>query len=316
MKLLDRVREKCPLRHFSLSTEKSYVSWIKQYIFYYGKTHPQAMGKPEIEGFLTYLAVERQVSASTQNQALSALLFLYQQVLDINLEDIQAVRAKTPMRLPVVLSVQEIELLFKSVLGIDALIIRLLYGTGMRLMEAIRLRVQDIDFDRQEITVRSGKGNKDRVTMLPHTIIPALQQHLSQRKQLYQMDLKQNQASVYLPFALAKKYPDAEFEWAWQYVFASSRLSKDPRTNKIRRHHRDEKNVQRAMKKACQLAEINKRATPHTLRHSFATHLLKNGYDIRTIQELLGHKDVATTMIYTHVLNRGGAAVQSPLDKL
>ncbi|GKT12964.1 MAG: hypothetical protein ISEC1_P1956 [Thiomicrorhabdus sp.] len=316
MKLLDRVREKCRLRHFSLSTEKSYVSWVKQYIFFHHKTHPQELGKTEIENFLTYLAVERHVSASTQNQALSALLFLYQQVLEISIEDIQAVRAKNPIRLPMVLSVSEVERLFESMLGINALIVRLLYGTGMRLMEVMRLRVQDIDFDRNEIMVRSGKGNKDRITMLPQSIIPALQQQLSERQQLYQYDLKHDQACVYLPFALAKKYPHAESEWAWQYVFASSRLSKDPGSDKTHRHHRDEKNVQRAMKKACLSAGITKRATPHTLRHSFATHLLESGSDIRTVQELLGHKDVSTTMIYTHVLNQGSAGVLSPLDRL
>lgn len=315
MKLLDQVRAKCRFKHFSFSTEKSYVTWIKRFILYHNKKHPQKLGKNEIETYLTHLAVNRRVSASTQNQALSALLFLYKNVLDIEIEGINAVRAKTPVRLPVVLSQREVHAVLEKMEGTNGLIARLLYGTGMRLMEAIRLRVQDIDFDRNEIIVRAGKGNKDRVTMLPRSIKSELSQQLGIRKALFDEDSAKKQASVYLPNALSEKYPNAQYDWKWQYVFPSTRLSKDPRSNTVQRHHRDEKTIQRAMKKACNASKISKRASPHTLRHSFATHLLESGYDIRTVQELLGHKDVATTMIYTHVLNRGGRGVQSPLDR-
>ena len=316
MKLLDQIRSKCRLKHFSMSTEKSYVDWAKRYILFYDKKHPDQMGAAEIESFLTHLAVARNVSASTQNQALSALLFLYKDVLNIEIEGINAIRSKKPTKLPIVLSQKDVQNLLAAMTGVNALIAKVLYGTGMRLMEVIRLRVQDVDFDRNEIVVRSGKGAKDRITMLPETIKPILQQHLITRRNLFNDDVAKNQQSVYLPEALGRKYPNADKEWRWQYVFVSSRLSVDPRSNIVRRHHRDEKTIQRAMKKACDKVGITKRATPHTLRHSFATHLLESGYDIRTVQELLGHKDVATTMIYTHVLNRGGQGVRSPLDGL
>ncbi len=316
MKLLDQVRAKCRLRHFSMSTEKSYVDWVRRYILFHNKRHPAEMGVKEIELFLTDMAVVRKVSASTQNQALSALLFLYKEVLEIEIEGVNAIRAKKPTKLPVVLSQKQVHALLAEMSGINGLIARVLYGTGMRLMEVMRLRVQDVDLDRNEITVRSGKGAKDRVTMLPESVKPLLEQHLRERQVLFNQDAALNQHSVYLPEALARKYPDADKEWRWQYVFVSTRLSVDPRSGVVRRHHRDEKTVQRAMKKACDKLGITKRASPHTLRHSFATHLLESGYDIRTVQELLGHKDVATTMIYTHVLNRGGQGVQSPLDKL
>jgi integron integrase len=316
MKLLDQLRAKCRLKHFSMSTEKSYVDWVRRYIFFHGKKHPNEMGSREIESFLTNLAVVRNVSASTQNQALSALLFLYQSVLGIEIEGVNAIRSKKPTKLPVVLSQREVQALLAAMSGINGLIANVLYGTGMRLMEVIRLRVQDIDFDRNEITVRSGKGAKDRVTMLPKSVKPLLEQHLLARREVFNDDAAKNQHSVYLPEALARKYPNADKEWRWQYVFISTKLSVDPRSDIVRRHHRDEKTIQRAMKKACDEIGLTKRASPHTLRHSFATHLLEGGYDIRTVQELLGHKDVATTMIYTHILNRGGQGVRSPLDGL
>lgn len=316
MKLLDQLRAKCRLKHFSMSTEKSYVDWVRRYIFFHGKKHPNEMGSREIESFLTNLAVVRNVSASTQNQALSALLFLYQSVLGIEIEGVNAIRSKKPTKLPVVLSQREVQALLAAMSGINGLIANVLYGTGMRLMEVIRLRVQDIDFDRNEITVRTGKGAKDRVTMLPKSVKPLLEQHLLARREVFNDDAAKNQHSVYLPEALARKYPNADKEWRWQYVFISTKLSVDPRSDIVRRHHRDEKTIQRAMKKACDEIGLTKRASPHTLRHSFATHLLEGGYDIRTVQELLGHKDVATTMIYTHILNRGGQGVRSPLDGL
>ena len=316
MKLLDQLRAKCRLKHFSMSTEKSYVDWVRRYILFHGKKHPNEMGSHEIESFLTNLAVVRNVSASTQNQALSALLFLYKEVLGIEVEGVNAIRSKKPTKLPVVLSQREVQALLVAMSGINGLIANVLYGTGMRLMEVIRLRVQDIDFDRNEITVRSGKGAKDRVTMLPKSVKPLLEQHLLARREVFNDDAAKNQHSVYLPEALARKYPNADKEWRWQYVFISTKLSVDPRSDIVRRHHRDEKTIQRAMKKACDEVGLTKRASPHTLRHSFATHLLEGGYDIRTVQELLGHKDVATTMIYTHVLNRGGKGVRSPLDGL
>jgi integron integrase len=316
MKLLDQLREKCRLKHFSMSTEKSYVDWVRRYILFHGKKHPNEMGTKEIELFLTHLAVVRNVSASTQNQALSALLFLYKEVLNIEIDGVNAIRSKKPTKLPVVLSQREVQDLLSAMSGINGLIANVLYGTGMRLMEVIRLRVQDVDFDRNEITVRSGKGAKDRITMLPESIKPIIEQHLLARREVFNDDAVKNQHSVYLPEALARKYPNAEKEWRWQYVFISTKLSIDPRSNIVRRHHRDEKTIQRAMKKACDQVGLTKHASPHTLRHSFATHLLESGYDIRTVQELLGHKDVATTMIYTHVLNRGGKGVRSPLDKI
>lgn len=316
MKLLDQIRSKCRLKHFSMSTEKSYVSWVRRYILFHNKQHPTQLGRQGIEAFLTALAVERGVSSSTQNQALSALLFLYKEVLNIKIEDVNAIRSKKPTRLPVVLSQREVQDLLATMTGVNGLIAKILYGTGMRLMEVIRLRVQDVDFDRNEITVRFGKGAKDRVTMLPESLKDDLQQHLLVRRNLFNDDAQKSQQSVYLPDALARKYPNADKEWRWQYLFVSTKLSIDPRSNIIRRHHRDQKTIQRAMKKACDKLGLTKRASPHTLRHSFATHLLEGGYDIRTVQELLGHKDVATTMIYTHVLNRGGSGVRSPLDGL
>ena len=273
------------------------------------------MGVAELEAFLTHLAVEGRVAASTQNQALSALLFLYREVLAINLPWLDnVVRAKTPQRLPVVLTRQEVVSVLDGMSGVYGLMARLLYGTGMRLMECVRLRVKDVDFEQAEILIRDGKGAKDRVTMLPQSLVEALWAHLKIRQRLYEEDRAKGMASVYLPDALDRKYPNAAVDWAWQYIFNSGSYSIDPRSGAERRHHIDEKLLQRAVKKAVVASGIAKLATPHTFRHSFATHLLQSGYDIRTVQELLGHADVQTTMIYTHVLNRGGRGVVSPLD--
>jgi len=275
------------------------------------------MGGKEVEAFLSHLATHENVSASTQNQALSALLFLYREVLGQCLpwmDDV--IRAKKPQRLPVVLSKQEVSKILDHMQGTYGLVARLLYGTGMRIMECCRLRVQDIDFDRGELLVRNGKGAKDRVTMLPKSLIEPLKAHLVWRKTVFDGDAAKGKAEVYLPDALERKYPGAATNWLWQYVFCSGSYSVDPRSGRERRHHLDEKLIQRAVKKAVMEAGINKTATPHTFRHSFATHLLESGYDIRTVQELLGHSDVSTTMIYTHVLNKGGRGVASPLDVL
>ncbi len=315
-KLLDQVRDKIRVKHYSIRTETQYIQWIKRFIFFHGKRHPRDLGAAEVEAFLSHLATEGNVSASTQNQALSALLFLYREVLGIVLPWMDTmVRAKKPQRLPVVLNRSEVALVLERMDGGYGLMARLLYGTGMRLMECCRLRVKDIDFGQREILIRDGKGAKDRVTMLPATLVQVLQQHLAKRRRLYEDDLAKGMAEVYLPDALALKYPGAPNEWAWQYVFPSGSYSVDPRSGRERRHHIDEKLLQRAMKRAVTASGIVKLATPHTLRHSFATHLLEGGYDIRTVQELLGHSDVSTTMIYTHVLNKGGRGVVSPLDR-
>lgn len=316
-RLLDQVRERLRLKHYSIRTEWQYVQWVKRFVLFHGKRHPAEMGGPEVEAFLTHLAVQGQVAAATQNQALSALLFLYREVLALDLPWLdQMVRAKRPARLPVVLSRQEVGRVLERMEGVYGLMGRLLYGTGMRLMECVRLRVKDVDFERGEILVRDGKGAKDRVTMLPLSLVPLLEDHLQRRREIYLADAEKGMATVYLPDALERKYPNAAAEWGWQYIFVAGRYSVDPRSGRERRHHLDEKLLQRAMKRAVQAADIAKLATPHTLRHSFATHLLESGYDIRTVQELLGHKDVATTMIYTHVLNKGGRGVVSPLDGL
>lgn len=291
------------------------MQWIKRFILFHGKRHPQEMGAAEVEAFLTHLAVTGKVSASTQNQALSALLFLYKEVLSIDLPWLdKVVRAKQPQRLPVVLTRTEVQAVLVRMSGTYGLMANLLYGTGMRLMECVRLMVKDVDFERGEILIRDGKGSKDRVTMLPESLAGPLQAHLLHRRTLFDDDSRLGKASVYLPDALERKYPNAATDWVWQYIFSSGSFSIDPRSGTERRHHIDEKLLQRAMKKAVQASGITKLATPHTLRHSFATHLLDSGYDIRTIQELLGHKDVHTTMIYTHVLNKGGRGVRSPLD--
>jgi integron integrase len=310
------VRDRIRVKHYSIRTETQYVQWVKRFILFHGKTHPRDMGAPEVEAFLTHLAVEGNVAAATQNQALSALLFLYREVLEIDLPWLDNVtRAKRPQRMPVVLTRVETHAVLDRMTGVYGLMARLLYGTGMRLMECVRLRVKDVDFARREILIRDGKGAKDRVTMLPDSVVPALRAHLQQRRTLFDDDLRAGKAGVYMPDALSRKYPNSPNEWGWQYIFPSGSYSVDPRSGAERRHHLDEKLLQRAMKKAVQASGLAKPATPHTLRHSFATHLLEGGYDIRTVQELLGHKDVATTMIYTHVLNKGGRGVTSPLDR-
>lgn len=315
-KLLDQVRALIRTMHYSIRTEEAYVDWIRRFILFHKKRHPSQMGKAEIEAFLTHLAVDRRVAASTQSQAKSALLFLYQKVLKLEVEWLKdVVAAKQPQRLPTVLTVDETRTLLSHMNNETWFVASLLYGSGMRLMEACRLRVLDIDFDMRQITIRNGKGSKDRVTMLPETLVVPLKSHLELVKAQHQRDCNQGGGEVYLPFALERKYPAAAREWKWQYVFPADGLSEDPRSGAVRRHHIDEQRVQRAVKQAAQDANIQKRVTPHTLRHSFATHLLQNGYDIRTVQELLGHKDVRTTQIYTHVLNRGGNAVLSPLDR-
>jgi integron integrase len=316
-KLLEQVVSKLRVKHYSLRTEKAYVDWIKRYILHHGKRHPKDMGATEVEAFLTHLAVARNVSASTQNQAKSAILYLYKEVLGIDLPWLDNVtQAKAPKRLPVVLTQAEVQAILSRLDGTMWLIASLLYGSGLRIMEALRLRVKDIDFARREILVREGKGFKDRVTMLPISLVEPLKSHLLKVQALHKEDLSTGHGAVFMPMALDRKYPNAATDWAWQYVFPSVKLSVDPRAKVIRRHHADEKTVQRAVKKAVNLAGLTKLATPHSFRHSFATHLLEGGYDIRTVQELLGHSDVSTTMIYTHVLNKGGRGVGSPLDIL
>ena len=314
-KLLDQVRARLRTKHYSIRTENQYVFWIRRFILFHDKRHPRELGAREVEAFLSDLAVNGRVAASTQNQALSALLFLYREVLEVDLPWLENLtRAKPSQRLPVVLTPAEVRAVLERMEGVYGLMARLLYGTGMRLMECVRLRVKDVDFGRNEIVIRDGKGAKDRVTMLPAALAAPLSDHLARRRVIYEDDLRDGKAEVWLPDALAKKYPHAATEWGWQYVFCSGSHSVDPRSGVVRRHHIDEKLLQRAMKKAVTAARLHKPATPHTLRHSFATHLLEAGHDIRTVQELLGHSDVRTTMIYTHVLNRGGRGVRSPLD--
>lgn len=300
----------------SIRTEEAYVGWVRRFILANGKRHPRELGAREVEAFLTHLAMRVHVSASTQNQALSALLFLYREVLQVELPWMENIRrAKKPERLPVVLSREEAAALLAEMNGVTWLMAGLLYGAGLRLMECVRLRVQDVDFVRREITVRRGKGGKDRRTMLPAMMVDALQGQLAEARRTHERDLAAGFGAVWLPDALARKYPNASREWLWQYVFPASSRSIDPRSGVERRHHLDETVLQRAVKQAVRRARIDKPATCHTLRHSFATHLIEGGYDIRTVQELLGHKDVSTTQIYTHVLNRGGRGVLSPLDR-
>ena len=314
-KLLDKVRERIRLKNYSHRTEQAYTSWVKRYILFHDKRHPQHMGRVEIEAFLTHLAVDRNVSASTQNQAFSALLFLYREVFQKDLDfPVESVRAKRPKRMPTVLTKGEARRVIGRMSGKYRLMAELLYGSGLRLTECIRLRVKDLEFDMHQINVREGKGARDRVTVLPDAVTNGLKRHLRRVKLTHEDDLACGYGGVFLPDALGVKYPGAHFEWAWQYVFPASHISIDPRTGIKRRHHADPSTLQKAVKKAAQLADIHKRVSPHTFRHSFATHLLENGYDIRTVQDLLGHKHVSTTMIYTHVLNRGGRAVRSPLD--
>ncbi|MBP9714527.1 MAG: integron integrase [Sterolibacterium sp.] len=320
-RLLDQLRDRLRVKHYSIRTEAQYTQWVRRFILFHDKRHPRELGAKEVEAFLTHLAVEGKVAAATQNQALSALLFLYREVLEMNLPWLDGVvRAKRPARLPVVLTRTEVHAVLGRMEGTHGLMARLLYGTGMRLMECVRLRVKDVDFERAEVLIRDGKGAKDRVTMLPQSLMPVLQAHLQRRRLLFEDDLAKGMAGVYLPDALERKYPNAATDWGWQYIFVAGGYSVDPRSGggdqRQRRHHMDEKLLQRAMKKAVLAAGLAKPATPHTLRHSFATHLLQAGYNIRTVQELLGHADVATTMIYTHVLNKGGRGVVSPLDEV
>ncbi|WP_329742122.1 integron integrase [Dyella sp. A6] len=315
-RLLDEVRRVLRVKHYSLRTEQAYIGWIRRFILANGKRHPRDMGAPEVENFLSRLAVHDHVSANTQNQALSALLFLYREVLGAELPWLEGMtRAKRPARVPTVLSRDEVTRLLARMDGRPWLLASLLYGAGLRLMEALRLRVKDVDFARHEITVRDGKGGKDRRTMLPRTLLEPLRREVERARELHQSDLHAGFGEVWLPHALARKHPSAPREFGWQYLFPSTRRSRDPRDGCERRHHFDDAILSRALKKACREAGIAKPVSAHTLRHSFATHLLESGSDIRTVQELLGHKDVKTTQIYTHVLNRGGHGVLSPLDR-
>jgi integron integrase len=314
IKLLDQLRDTIRLKHYSYRTEQSYVQWVRRFILFHHKRHPQEMAVPEITAFLTHLAVHEQVSASTQNQALSALLFLYPYVLQPLDEAIDAVRAKPSRYLPTVLTKAEVQTVLQQLSGVSQIVLQLLYGSGLRLNEGLRLRIKDLDFAQHQIVVRDVKGNQSRITMLPTRLLEPLQLHLHQVKQTHQRDLQQGYGSVYLPFALERKYPHADRDWIWQFIFPAASRARDPRSGIVRRHHLHETSVQKALKQAVHAARIDKRVSCHTFRHSFATHLLEAGYDIRTVQELLGHKDVKTTMIYTHVLNRGGRGVRSPLD--
>ena len=316
-KLLGELRDHIRRRHYSIRTEQAYLSWAKRYILFHGKRHPNEMGSTEIVAFLNHLAVARNVAASTQNQALNALVFLYKQVLgreDLALEDIAP--AKRPQRLPTVFDRSEIDALFNHLEGTPKLVAALLYGAGLRLLEGLRLRIQDLEFERNQIVVRNGKGAKDRVTLLPPGLLEPIRSQIAAASQLHRKDLAAGLGEVYLPYALERKYPSASKQWGWQYLFPARSTAVDPRSGKTRRHHLGESAVQRAVKKAISAAGIHKHGSCHTLRHSFATHLLEDGYDIRTVQELLGHNDVRTTMIYTHVMNRPGIAVKSPADAL
>jgi integron integrase len=314
-RLLDQVRELIRIRHYSIRTEQAYVQWIRRFILFHDKRHPREMGALELTAFLSYLANQHNVAASTQNQALHAILFLYRDVLKIDLPWLDEVqRAKKPQHLPVVFTREEVKALLSQLQGTTWLMAMLTYGSGLRLLECLRLRVKDVDFHYRQLLIRDAKGQKDRVTVLPHSLIDPMRTHLARVRDLHEIDLREGFGRVYLPHALATKYPSADREWGWQYVFPSSRRSIDPVSGTERRHHAPEDALQRAVKQAVRKANIVKPGSVHTLRHSFATHLLESGYDIRTVQELLGHADVKTTMIYTHVLNRGGRGVVSPVD--
>ena len=313
---LDSVRRIIRTLHYSIRTEQAYLYWIKQYILYHKKRHPDEMSAVEVGDFLSYLANERSVSASTQNQALNALNFLYTRVFNRPLGELQDVtRARRPIRLPVVLSRNEVSKLFDKLSGTYLLMAKLLYGSGLRLMEVMRLRIKDIDFDRHAIIVRAGKGNKDRITVLPDSLVPFLQNQLDRARLMHKDDLAAGFGETSLPHALSRKYPNAAFETGWQYVFPAMSRARDPRSGRYKRHHLHRSTLQKAIRNAVKATGIEKPVSSHTLRHCFATHLLESGYDIRTLQELLGHKDVKTTQIYTHVLNRGGRGVRSPLDE-
>ena len=314
--LIQRYRELLQTRHYARRTVKTYEQWLRRFLHFHGLRHPREMGSHEVNAFLSHLAVEKQVSASTQNQALAALLFLYRDLLERDLELEGVVRARTRQRMPVVLSEAEVRAVRERLEGEPALVVGLLYGSGLRLMEALRLRIKDLDFQRHELTVRDGKGGKDRLTLLPQSLVPRLQEHLIRARSLHQGDLAAGWGRVLMPFALARKYPNANREWAWQWVFPQQNRWRDRESGAQGRHHLDPSVVQKAVKRAVLEAGVTKAASCHTFRHSFATHLLERGQDIRTIQELLGHKDVSTTMIYTHVLNRGPLGVRSPADIL
>jgi len=318
VRLLDAVRLRLRARHYSLRTEEAYVGWIRRFVVFHGKRHPRELGEPEINAFLTHLAVKDRVAASTQTQALAALLFLYRHVLEIPFPKLETlIRAKRPRRLPVVLTREEVRSVLDHLHGAPKIVATLLYGGGFRLLEALRLRVKDVDFARAQVTVRDGKGGKDRVTMLPQAVREPVLAHLAVVRELHRADLAAGFGAVFMPDALDRKYPGASKEWGWQWVFPAGGIGRDPRSGQAHRHHLHESVIQKAVKQAVRDAGIDKPASCHTLRHSFATHLLESGYDIRTIQDLLGHKDVSTTMIYTHVLNRGGVrGVRSPADVL
>lgn len=313
-KLLDRVRNSLRQRNYAYSTEKTYLSWIKQFILFHNKRHPEEMGEKEIGEYLTHLAVDRKVSPKTQNQALNAIVYLYKYILKIDLGDIKTLRPRDSKHLPTVLTQDEVHKILSLLYKENQLMAKLLYGSGLRVSECLSLRIKDLDFAGSQIVVRDGKGNKDRLTMLPQTLQVPLKEHLVGVKALHEEDQKNGVEGVYLPHALARKYPNAGKNWIWQWVFPSNKLSKDPRTGIIRRHHRHGSSLRKSVKVAAKKAGVHKQVSPHVFRHSFATHLLENNYDIRTVQELLGHKSVKTTMIYTHVLNKGPAAVLSPLD--
>lgn len=314
-RLSDEIRKVLRRKHYSLRTEQTYISWIRNFIHYHRMRHPRSMGKHEIESFLTHLAVDRKVASSTQNQAFNAILFLYRDVLEMDVpEDLNAVRAKRPERIPVVLSHKEAMLVINAMNGVFQLMTKLLYGSGLRLTECLRLRIKDLDFEMNCITVFDGKGKKDRVVMLPEAVKQPLREQIDQVRSIHEYDLKRGYGSVHLPFALERKYPGSSRQLGWQYVFPAGEVSGDPRSGKTMRHHMHPSTLQKAVRKAVHMTGICKQAGCHTFRHSFATRLLENGYDIRTVQELLGHKDVKTTMIYTHVMNKGAGAVVSPLD--
>jgi integron integrase len=313
-RLLDEVRAVARRRRLGYRTEQSYVRWIRQFVVHQGMRHPRTMAAAEVANFLTYLASERNVAASTQNQAFSALLFLYRHVLQVPLTGVESLRARRSRYVPVVLTQQEVHALLGRIHGVPLIVAELLYGGGLRLMEALRLRVKDLDFARGEVTIRGGKGDKDRIALLPSRTGDALRGQLAAARELHEADLREGFGSVDLPFAFERKHPAAARSWIWQYVFPARTRSADPRSGEVRRHHLSEAFIQRAVSRAARESAIQKRVGCHTLRHTFATHLLEAGYDIRTVQELLGHTDVRTTMIYTHVLNRGGRGVRSPLD--